>query len=137
MTESAAPLAARLAEFAKLPVDAIELAQITAAQAACSEAADRLQEPAITFPWTFDLKEPARLGDGDNAIEVSSLEIQRPTAGHFLEFGVFDGTADGDRQLKMIAKLSNKALPVIRALPGTEMLRLMNRLTDFFQREAR
>lgn len=89
-------------------------------------------ETEITWPLVHTLKRTVEVPGGT----IDKLELREPTVADFLKHGVLDGTLDGQRVVNLIADLSGKPQPVIKALPGVEALRLSKKLTDFFSQAA-
>ncbi len=86
----------------------------------------------LTWPYHFPLAKPKEVfGD-----MIAALDLREPTGAEFVKFGLFDDTVSGDQMLDLIAVLSGKTPLTIRALPGTDMLRLSRKLMQVFTEAA-
>ena len=84
-------------------------------------------EAEITWPYVHKLKKPAATPGG----EIAELSLREPTTADLLELGILDG-ASGSTMFALIVKLSGKPEPVLKAIPGYEVLVLVNQLSRFF-----
>src|SRR4051812_21058892 len=91
--------------------------------------ADEADTPEVKFPFRRHLKKPIPGKDGD---DTSVLELREPTAGDMHDFGVLDGSADGQKMIDMIAKLAEVSKVSVRAMHPKDYFACQRVLTDFF-----
>ena len=79
---------------------------------------------AIDWPYRFTFKKP-QVVFGET---YSMLTLREPTADELLKCGMFDDEVTPDRFFDLIAVLAGLTPATIRAIAGTEALRLVNQL---------
>ena len=89
-------------------------------------------ERPLEWPFVFNFrKEVSVLGK-----TLNHLSLKEPSTEDGLEFGLIDGSIDRFQWVALIARLSGQPDPVIRALPATEVMRLIKELSPFLSRAA-
>lgn len=87
----------------------------------------------IAWPLEFPLAKSASVFGED----YRTITLREPTAADCLKFGVFDDQLNGNQLLDLIATLSGLTPATVRALPGTDMLKLSHKLLHVFHQAAK
>jgi hypothetical protein len=88
---------------------------------------DRLTE--TKWPFRRQLVKAIPGKDGD---DTNSLDLREPTLGDMLEFGVLDGTIDGEKVIGLIAKLSEVSKASVKMMHPKDYFAINGVINDFF-----
>lgn len=88
--------------------------------------------PASTDDITWPLDVPLARMVEKVGMPFDRLTLREPLTTDLIKFGILDGITDAEKMVGLVAELSGKPPPAIKAIPGAEMIRLTARLQRFF-----